>query len=265
MFIVLSKRLPSKSGRSAFTLIELLVVIAIIAILAAILFPVFGRARENARRSSCQSNMKQIGLGFLQYSQDYDENFMLEWSQSTGAGYKQIVQPYLKSTQIWLCPSNKRNSIEQMAAVAGRPDYPAIMESYAANPRVLIPFWTGRPPLALAVVNSTANKILMSESNYGGGGNWETIYDDWDANTIRDRGFADHLGTMNCLYIDGHVKAMKPVNTATPLNMWGTHFDSPNTGDCVTTPRTTIYTTGINCDVPSTAQVQGLAALGAKS
>src|SRR3954469_10299371 len=58
-----------------FTLIELLVVIAIIAILAAILFPVFARARENARRSSCQSNLKQIALGFKQYTQDYDEKY----------------------------------------------------------------------------------------------------------------------------------------------------------------------------------------------
>jgi prepilin-type N-terminal cleavage/methylation domain-containing protein len=63
------------SQRLGFTLIELLVVIAIIAILAAILFPVFGRARENARRSSCQSNLKQIGLGILQYNQDFDERF----------------------------------------------------------------------------------------------------------------------------------------------------------------------------------------------
>ena len=63
--------------KSAFTLIELLVVIAIIAILAAILFPVFARARENARRSSCQSNLKQIGLGQLQYVQDYDEKYAL--------------------------------------------------------------------------------------------------------------------------------------------------------------------------------------------
>ncbi|RYG53119.1 DUF1559 domain-containing protein, partial [bacterium] len=66
----------SVTTRKAFTLIELLVVIAIIAILAAILFPVFGRARENARRSSCQSNLKQIGLGIMQYTQDYDERII---------------------------------------------------------------------------------------------------------------------------------------------------------------------------------------------
>jgi prepilin-type N-terminal cleavage/methylation domain-containing protein len=68
----LHKVTPSRK-RTGFTLIELLVVIAIIAILAAILFPVFARARENARRASCQSNLKQIGLAVYQYTQDYDE------------------------------------------------------------------------------------------------------------------------------------------------------------------------------------------------
>ncbi|MBC8104296.1 MAG: DUF1559 domain-containing protein, partial [Cytophagales bacterium] len=73
-----------KSSRAGFTLIELLVVIAIIAILAAILFPVFARARENARRASCQSNLKQIGLGLIQYSQDYDEKLVPADSSSVG-------------------------------------------------------------------------------------------------------------------------------------------------------------------------------------
>jgi prepilin-type N-terminal cleavage/methylation domain-containing protein len=68
-----------KPDRKGFTLIELLIVIEIIAILAAVLFPVFGRARENARRSSCQSNLKQIGMGLLQYTQDYDESYPAAW------------------------------------------------------------------------------------------------------------------------------------------------------------------------------------------
>ena len=76
--------MKSFQNRVAFTLIELLVVIAIIAILAAILFPVFGRARENARRSSCQSNMKQIGLAFAQYTQDYDERLPLSTDGGSG-------------------------------------------------------------------------------------------------------------------------------------------------------------------------------------
>ncbi len=105
-------------AKKGFTLIELLVVIAIIAILAAILFPVFGRARENARRTSCQSNLKQIGLGLKQYVQDYDEKFPLAIHKAnpslfTGValvgqlrtGWAIQTQPYLKSAQIFQCPS----------------------------------------------------------------------------------------------------------------------------------------------------------------
>ncbi|BCM92046.1 hypothetical protein IAD21_03925 [Abditibacteriota bacterium] len=102
-----------------FTLIELLVVIAIIAILAAILFPVFARARENARRASCQSNLKQMGLGLLQYSQDYDEKMVrVSYGSSKNGGpgdgasdfevwkWMDAVQPYVKSTQLFVCPSD---------------------------------------------------------------------------------------------------------------------------------------------------------------
>ncbi len=109
----------TQNTKKAFTLIELLVVIAIIAILAAILFPVFARARENARRSSCQSNLKQIGLSIFQYLQDYDESYPLA---VTGAsygfpttppfpvpvGWGDAVQPYIKSDQIYQCPSESQ-------------------------------------------------------------------------------------------------------------------------------------------------------------
>jgi len=105
-------------SRRGFTLIELLVVIAIIAILAAILFPVFAKAREKARQSSCLSNVKQIGLGVLQYAQDYDEKLPNKWwwfvhtptGYTTSTNYltwPEVVMPYIKNDQVWQCPSKQ--------------------------------------------------------------------------------------------------------------------------------------------------------------
>jgi prepilin-type N-terminal cleavage/methylation domain-containing protein/prepilin-type processing-associated H-X9-DG protein len=97
--------------KRAFTLIELLVVIAIIAILAAILFPVFARARENARRASCQSNLKQIGLAIMQYSQDYDEKMVFVSNYDQGGvtmTWQDTLNPYTKSYEIFNCPSDAR-------------------------------------------------------------------------------------------------------------------------------------------------------------
>lgn len=91
--------------RRAFTLAEFLVVIAIVAVLAAFLWPVFPRGnRENAPRSSCASNLKQIGLGYLQYAQDYNEKFPIT---TTEQGWFGALQPYLKSEAIFRCPSEK--------------------------------------------------------------------------------------------------------------------------------------------------------------
>ena len=105
---------PRRVRHSGFTLIELLVVVAIIAILSSILFPVFGRARENARRTSCISNMRQIGLGLLQYIQDNDEQNTQVWygtssnasDATTNYKWMDAIFPYVKSEQLFNCPSH---------------------------------------------------------------------------------------------------------------------------------------------------------------
>ena len=243
----------TQTKNSAFTLIELLVVIAIIAILAAILFPVFARARENARRSSCSSNLKQLGLGFLQYSQDYDEKFMTDWDGVHG--YKQTLQPYLKSAQLWECPSNPNNKNVHMAADAAA-GLPRINISYAANPRLVVPGFGGVSP-SLSFLQSASTKIMMSENlndNYG------MVYVDWLTAASAAPVFAGHLGTMNCLFADGHVKSLRPTATGSPVNMWGTMNDNTGGGDCDHTAQTISYGRGINCDQVSPGQMLGLAA-----
>ena len=102
----------SKPTQKGFTLIELLVVIAIIAILAAILFPVFAKAREKARQASCASNEKQLGLGFIQYTQDNDEEYPYNpnnpnlTGQTGNYGWAGPIYPYVKSTGIYKCPDD---------------------------------------------------------------------------------------------------------------------------------------------------------------
>jgi len=116
MKLIYKESITGKGSRQGFTLIELLIVIAIISILAAILFPVFARARESARRASCLSNMKQIGLAYLMYSQDYDEKLMpafvnvrpnYQWPENW---WPYVLQPYVKSTQVFICPSSEARS-----------------------------------------------------------------------------------------------------------------------------------------------------------
>lgn len=166
--------------KKGFTLIELLVVIAIIAILASILFPVFARARENARRASCMSNLKQMGLAMMQYTQDYDECYPYSYSSGMGAnppggswlgttsgdtyptwGWSQLLYPYHKSLQILLCPSG---------VSSGSPDYTKtpIRGQYGANSLFLVspPSATSpnKQPVKLSQLQAPANLYAIMDA-----------------------------------------------------------------------------------------------------
>ena len=188
----------------AFTLIELLVVIAIIAILAAILFPVFARARENARRSSCQSNLKQIGLGVLQYTQDYDETFPLHNGSSSVTGFFVIMQPYIKSVQIYQCPSETTNPAPNPASIG--------YTDYAYN--VALGYASGAPrPLPISVLTQSALTVLVLDERTGPGDKYSAGY---GLSTSGAAGLATflaggqrHLDGQNVLLADGHVKWYK--------------------------------------------------------
>jgi prepilin-type N-terminal cleavage/methylation domain-containing protein/prepilin-type processing-associated H-X9-DG protein len=201
--------------RKGFTLIELLVVIAIIALLAAILFPVFARARENARKSACSNNLKQIGVAMLQYVQDHDEQYVA-LRHGTGCpsapcfywAWHDLMQPYLKSRQVYKCPSSGTNSSGPIVTsytynwmIAGK--LLADVERPAQVPAFMDAIGTHDPTLSLLNIPYSASCAAPCQLGR------QTV-----ANGVANDNVAGlmhptrHLDTMNIVFADGHVKAM---------------------------------------------------------
>lgn len=209
-------------SRRGFTLIELLVVIAIIAILAAILFPVFARAREKARQASCLSNHKQIALASRMYTQDYDERVVPMWRYGPGRNWFQILlMPYMKNYQLLVCPSYSSEAFFA-PATAGVPN----SQPCASEP-TSIRFRTG------------VGKTWFRTDGAGDGGYWNDGLKDaailWPAELVEyldsacivagphgpadipafqagtswPAGYFRHNEGMNCAFADGHAKWMR--------------------------------------------------------
>lgn len=227
----------NRAYNAGFTLIELLVVIAIIALLAAILFPVFGRARENARRASCQSNLKQLGLGWHQYIQDYDSRNPWMEGDSAGSGntvpggytlfatnnyavgsgwmgWAELIYPYIKNEQVYKCPSQAKygSSYDKFTGYgmnalfvrtyfpSGLPHTDTGMEQQVQNPSEKILLAETYVPRAFG--------RWIGPTAYGYG----DILDQPTNNTVFpsvNPSSARHLDGLNYLLYDGHVKWYK--------------------------------------------------------
>jgi prepilin-type N-terminal cleavage/methylation domain-containing protein/prepilin-type processing-associated H-X9-DG protein len=220
--------------KRAFTLIELLVVIAIIAILAAILFPVFAKAREKARQTSCLSNCKQLGLGMMQYVQDYDESYPLVYCDlasippgciSTRLVWGDVIAPYLKNTQIFKCPSATVLDAWPQGQIG----------TYCLPMGTIFPEGDGSPLRLANLVQPASDYMILDGTQFwthinpavAGGATYvptaipaiynATVTDsDWGAGVC-----IYHNGGANVAFCDGHGKWQAATEIATDLNPWG--------------------------------------------
>jgi prepilin-type N-terminal cleavage/methylation domain-containing protein/prepilin-type processing-associated H-X9-DG protein len=212
--------------RSGFTLIELLVVIAIIAILAAILFPVFARAREKARQASCQSNLKQLATAALMYAQDYDEripaSFMYSPAYPNLRWWPELVYPYVKNSQLFLCPSadpfgmwnpggytfnvNAGNyTITDWLGGIKMADIQDVAGTFMYVETNSSEIWA-----ACMTDLSPSDQQIVINAGYGGGSGWPCVV------------VKPHNGGLNASFMDGHVKWLQHSSAG----MW-----TPQSGD----------------------------------
>jgi len=226
-------------ARRAFTLIELLVVIAIISVLAAILFPVFAQAREKARQASCLSNLKQVGLGLMQYTQDYDETPPRTWHDRLGnwtskVTWNQMLDSYIKSRDVYRCPSDTGDLDGPVSPYLdpAPADYPKPWRtSYIVNAQFGSVFRT----VSLADVVRPASTVYLADGGVTGQTTAPWVTDrkkeqawllqdptnsnndsccHWEVSNPANADWAApgarHQNMANVAFLDGHVKSLRP-------------------------------------------------------
>ena len=215
------------NDRRGFTLIELLVVIAIIAILAAILFPVFATAREKARQTQCASNLKQLGLAFLQYEQDYDETFIEVANPSGPNGWVYPIYPYVKSVGAFQCSDDTYvpgNSASYMCSYACNPWLVASTNTNYNSKSMIVSQLTA-PALTVELLEVTGSQFLTNSSDYSGMTDCQSGFSNMSGSTVGLIGAPEYTGGetlvtgstngyhasrhtqgANYLGFDGHVK-----------------------------------------------------------
>ncbi len=237
-----------RGHRSAFTLVELLVVIAIISLLAAILFAAFARVRENGRKTNCLSNMKQIQIAIMQYSDANDETMPLTfadfnptnntWEPANGEkAWVEALQPYIQSTQVFNCPSD--TSVATSSATTSNTDY-------AYNAALAFGAGGARLPRITAEITHPATTVLLLEAVPGDAtlsapAALNKTGPMTGANAFTNTKLTRHLGGSNIAFVDGHAKWYQAVND--------------NESDKIMGPNTTYAASGDNPTLHGSDQV----------
>jgi len=222
------RRPSSRCGERGFTLIELLVVIAIIALLAAILFPVFAKAREKARQTSCLSNEKQMGLGLTMYCQDYDETVVLNNDSPNNPFHTwiELLAPYTRSTGLWICPSATAQS--GLYVSYGQTVSAYTLNNVYWNDRRLGAIFEKSSAASLASIEDSSGTIFSADGGAGPNTGWdpEQVVNDFvfdgDYTTVlrvlpdatppriecahQAAFIGRHFGGMSGIFFDGHAK-----------------------------------------------------------
>ncbi len=221
----------TKPAQRGFTLIELLVVIAIISILAAILFPVFARARENARRASCQSNLRQIGLTLAQYTQDYDERYPYDefaiisngdtnddpvngvfgesFAPAYGLRWTQRIQSYVKNRQIFQCPSSTAYNANATTASGNNmvSSYWGAGAFFARPGQISVSMASIKNPAESPYLYDDIDGKFRAHIVFRPYFNPSEVYD--PTTTLLTSRPGAHFGGVNTLYAEGHIKWLK--------------------------------------------------------